>query len=144
LAYTVQANITNSAGEEPGLFTCYVGTAPQNFARVKSIFLEEIERLRTSKPMPQEVEDAKNYLVNSLPLQLTTSTSVASQLLYLERHGLGLNFLDDYKRAVQSVTAEDVREVAAKYLDPKRMVLVAAGAIGSDGKPLEKLTAPKK
>src|SRR5207302_7176784 len=37
LAYEVQANITSSAGEEPGLFTCYVGTAPQNFERVKNM-----------------------------------------------------------------------------------------------------------
>jgi zinc protease len=144
LAYTVQANITNSAGEEPGLFTCYVGTAPQNFEKVKSIFLEEIDRLRTNKPTPEEVEDAKNYLVNSLPLQLTTSANVASQLLYVERHGLGLNFLDDYRRAVQSVTPEDVRAVAAKYLDPKRMALVAAGAIDADGRPIDVVPPPKK
>jgi zinc protease len=144
LAYTVQANITGSAGEEPGLFTCYIGTAPQNFEKAKSIFLEEIERIRTEKPTPQEVEDAKTYLINSLPLQLTTSGNVASELLYIERYGLGLNFLDDYKRAVQRVTPDDVREVAAKYLDPKHMILVAAGAIGPDGKPLDKLPPPKK
>src|SRR5262249_54009226 len=133
LAYTVQANITSSATEEPGLFTCYVGTAPHNFERVKSMFLEEIERLRTTKPTAQEVEDTKSYLINRLPLQLTTSSNVASQLLYIERHGLGLNFLDDYRRAVQSVAPADVQEVAAKYLDTKRMVLVAAGAINPEG-----------
>ena len=35
LAYTVTANITSSASEEPGLFTCYIGTEAKNFARVK-------------------------------------------------------------------------------------------------------------
>jgi zinc protease len=144
LAYTVQANITNSASEEPGVFTCYVGTAPENFEKVKSIFLEEIARLRQEKPSKQEVEDAKNYLVNSLPLQLTTSGNVATQLLYIERYGLGLNFLDEYRRAIQSVTPEEVHDVAGKYLDPKRMVLVAAGAMSPDGKPLEQITPPKK
>jgi zinc protease len=144
LAYTVEANITSTAGEEPGLFTCYVGTAPPNFDKVKSIFLEEIERLRTSKPSAQEVQDARTYLVSSLPLQLTTSAAVAAQLLYIERFHLGLNFLDDYRKAVLGVTPEDVQQVAAKYLDPKRMVLVAVGAIGPDGKPLDKLPAPRK
>jgi zinc protease len=143
LAYTVQANISESAGLEPGLFTCYVGTAPQNFEKVKTIFLEEIERIRTEKPTPQEVEDAKTYLVSSLPLRLTTSSSFATELLYIDRYGLGLNFLDDYKRAVERVTPEDVREVAAKYLDAKHMILVAAGAIGPDGRSLDKLPAPK-
>lgn len=144
LAYTVQANISSSASEEPGVFTCYVGTAPVNFERVRNMFLEEIARIRQEKPSQPEVEDAKNYLVNSMPLQLTTSGNVATQLLYIERHGLGLNFLEDYRRAIQSVTVEDVRDAAAKYLDPKRMVLVAAGAIGADGKPLEQPPPPKK
>src|SRR5207249_11244038 len=54
LAYTVTANITNSSGEEPGLFTCYIGTDPENFARVKKEFLEELERIRESLPKPEE------------------------------------------------------------------------------------------
>src|SRR5262249_60938353 len=37
LAYTVSANITSSATEQPGAFTCYIGTAPAHFARVNTI-----------------------------------------------------------------------------------------------------------
>jgi zinc protease len=144
LAYTVSANITNSAEVEPGLFTCYVGTEAKNFAVVKKMFMEEIARLRKEKPTQEEVDDVKNYLVHSLPLQLTTSAAIAGQLVYVERHGLGLSFLDDYRKAVEAVTPEDVRAVAAKYLDPKRMILVAAGAIDANGKPIDKLPAPKK
>src|SRR5205807_2854550 len=50
LGYTVQASITQSAGIEPGLFTCYIGTTPGALEKVKKIFLEEIEKLRTEKP----------------------------------------------------------------------------------------------
>ena len=55
LAYTVNANITNGAGEEPGLFTCYVGTEPRHFAKVKKMFLEEVDRIRTEAPLNRPV-----------------------------------------------------------------------------------------
>jgi zinc protease len=143
LGYTVSANITSSAAEEPGLFTCYIGTNPQFFARVKELFLEEVERLRNEKPKDDEVEDVKKYLTGNLAFQLTTDERIASQLLVIERYHLGFSYLDDYRKAVTAVTPEDVQAVARKYLDPQHMVLVAAGALDQTGKPLEKLPTPK-
>jgi zinc protease len=143
LGYTVSANITSSAAEEPGLFTCYIGTRPESFARVKALFLEEVERLRNEKPKDEEVEDVKKYLTGSLAFQLTTNERIASQLLLIERYHLGLNYLDDYRKAVAAVTPEDVQAMARKYLDPQHMVLVAAGPLDATGKPLEKLLPPK-
>src|SRR5262249_42286444 len=35
LAYTVSANISSSAGEEPGTFTCYIGCEPKNLDKVR-------------------------------------------------------------------------------------------------------------
>ncbi len=143
LAYTVTANISGSAGEEPGLFTGYIGTDAKNFARVKTMFLEELARIRDEKPKPEEVEDAKRYLLGRLPFQVTTNSQIAEQLLSIERYGLGLDYLDTYRTAVAAVTPDDVQAAAQKYLDPKRMVLVAAGAVDEMGKPLRKTVPPK-
>jgi zinc protease len=142
LAYTVNANISSSADLEPGVFSCYIGTEPKNFDRVKKEFLEELNRIRDKPAEKEEVEDAKQYLLGSLPFQTTTGAGIATQLLYVERYGLGLNYLDDYRKAVSAVTVADVQEVAKKYIDPKRLVLVAAGAVDKEGKELKK--APPK
>ncbi len=142
LGYTVNANITNSADREPGVFTCYIGTFPNNFARVKKEFLEELNRIRDEKPKAEEVEDAKKYLLGSLPFLTTTDGGIAGQLLYIERHKLGFSYLDDYRKAVAAVTPEDVQEVAKKYIDPQHMYLVAAGAIDDKGNEIKK--APGK
>lgn len=138
LAYTVSANISSSAGEEPGLFTCFIGTDAGNFAKVKAEFLEELNRIRDQPPTAEEVDDAKKYLLGSLPFQFDTGGRIAGQLLYIERHGLGFGYLDDYKKAVAAVTPADVQAVAKKYIDPQRLVLVAVGAIDDKGKPLAK------
>ncbi len=136
LAYTVSANITGSSAEEPGLFTCYIGTPPANLERVKKGFLEEIVRLRNEKPTVQEVEDVKLYLVGSLPFKVATNDRVAALLTSIERFHLGLSYLDDYKKAVLAVTPEDVQAVAKKYLDPEHLYLVIAGPVDEKGKPL--------
>lgn len=143
LAYTVNANISSSADLEPGVFSCYIGTEPKNFAVVKKEFLEELNRIRDEPAKKEEVEDAKQYLLGSLPFQTTTGGGIASQLLYVERHGLGFNYFDDYRKAVSAVTPADVQEVAKKHIDPKRLVLVAAGAVDKDGKELKKAPPPK-
>lgn len=137
LAYTVSANIASSAGEEPGVFTCYIGTNPDNLARVKKSFLEELHRIRDEKPTDEEVEDVKKYLLGNLPFSLTTNDRIASQLMYVERYKLGFGYLDDYRKAVSAVTADDVQAVARKYIDPQRLVLVAAGAIDAQGRALK-------
>jgi zinc protease len=143
LAYTVMANISNSAAEQPGLFTCYIGTDPENFERVKKEFLEELQQIRDTLPKKEEVEDAKQYLLGRLPFHFTTNDAISGQLLMIERFGLGLDYLDHYRKAVAAVTPKDVQAVAKKYIDPEHMILVAAGALDESGRPLKKPAAEK-
>jgi zinc protease len=138
LAYTVNAQIASSAGEELGAFTGYIGTYPDKFTWVRDGFLKEIRKIRDEPPTKQEVEDAKKYLTGSLAFKTITCDQVASLLLAVDRLGLGLNYLEDYRKAVSAVTPEDVHAVAKKYLDPERLILVAVGAIDAEGQPLKK------
>jgi zinc protease len=138
LAYTVQATITSSAGKEPGTFTGYIGTFPKSFLDVRHGFLKEVNRIRDEMPTKDEVEDAKKYLLGSLPFRFTTMSAVSGQLLAAEKYGLGFDFLEKYKKDVGAVTPADVQAVAKKYLDPKTLAVVAVGPIDKDGKPLEK------
>jgi len=135
LAYTVSANITSSASEEPGIFACYIGTFPDKFAVVKAAFLAEIRRLRDEAPSAAEVADARDYLLGSAAFRFTTSGQVAEQLVQVERFGLGLTYLDEFRRQVAAVTPEDVQSVARRHLRPDAMILTAAGPIDVTGRP---------
>jgi zinc protease len=144
LAYTVNASIANSAGKEPGAFTGFVGTFPDKFLDVKFGFMKEINRIRDEEPTKQEVDDAKKYLLGSLPFKFTTSSGVAGELLAAERLGLGFDYLEKYRKEVEAVTPADVQAMAKKHIDPKNLLLVAVGAIGNDGKPLAKKKKDEK
>ncbi|MCX7666564.1 MAG: hypothetical protein N2112_13580, partial [Gemmataceae bacterium] len=66
------------------------------------------------------------------------SSQVAGLLLTVDRLKLGENFLEDYRKGVESVTVEDVQKVAQKYLHPDKIQIIAVGAIDQNGKPLKK------
>ncbi|MSR53498.1 MAG: insulinase family protein [Gemmataceae bacterium] len=136
LAYSVSAKITGNAGEEPGTFTAAIGTFPDKFQEVKAGFLKEIKRIREEVPSKEEVEDVKKYLMGIQAFSITTCGEAADMLLAIDRYKLGLDYLQDYRKAIESVTPEEVRAVAKKYLDPEKLVLVAAGPIDAEGKPL--------
>ncbi|MFQ3652569.1 MAG: insulinase family protein, partial [Gemmataceae bacterium] len=136
LAYSVSANITSSAAKEPGTFTCYSGTDKENFQRVKKLFLEELHRIRDTKPTPDELQDAKTYLLGSALMRFGSNAGIAEQLVSIERFGLGWDYLEKSQRAIAAVTAEDIQTVAKKYLHPERMILTVVGAVDAMGKPL--------
>lgn len=134
LAYTVNAQIASSASDQVGTFTGYIGTFPDKFTWVRDGFLKEIRKLRDEEPTSQEVDDAKKYLTGSLAFKTIHNEEVAGLLLSLDKYGLGLNYLEDYKKAVNAVTSKDVQAVAKKYLDPDKLIVVAVGAIDAEGK----------
>ncbi|HEY2786874.1 MAG TPA: pitrilysin family protein [Fimbriiglobus sp.] len=137
LAYTVNAAITGSASEQPGLFQGYIGTFPDKYLTVRDGFLKEFNRIRDEPPSEKEVNDAKRYLLGSLPFRLTSNAAVAAQLLAAQRFGLGFDLLETFKKKVQAVTPEMVQTAAKKHLDPSKLTIVAVGPISSDGRPVK-------
>jgi zinc protease len=97
-----------------------------------------VNTIRNEPPTAQEVEDAKKYLLGSLPFRFTTLSGVAAQLLAAEQYSLGFDFLEKYQKEVAAVTPADVQAVAKKYLNPATLTIVAVGPIDAEGKALPK------
>jgi zinc protease len=122
LAYDVDSGF--EADVMPGPFSVRLQTrnAAANEA-IASVF-QEIKRIRTEPVGYQELADAKAYLIGSFPLRLDTTGKLAGLLTVVELHGLGLNYFEDYPKAIEAVTKEDVLRVAQKYLNPDLYALV--------------------
>lgn len=138
LAYSVHASITGSAGEIPGTFTGAIAPMADKFTAVKQGFMKEINRIRDETPSTQEVEDAKTYLLGSLPFHFASTRAIAGQLLQIERFQLGFDYLNKYRHAVAAVSPADVQAVARKHLHPAAMAIIGAGPVDSHGQPLQR------
>ncbi len=128
LCYSVSAGITGSAGEEPGMFTAYIGTSPEHRQRAIDGFLDEIRRIRAEAPTAQELQDVKSYLTGSFVFGFERNSNLAAFAIRARRFGLGFDYLQRYPEIVRAITAEQVREAAERHLHPDRLVVVSAGA----------------
>lgn len=87
----------------------------------------EIRRIAQAPPSPGEMTRARAALVGSLPAQIETDDLIANRLMSMLQTGLPLDFYNSYSRRIEAVTPDDVRSVAAKYLDSSQLVIVVAG-----------------
>ena len=128
MAYYAYSRV--SGDREPGAWVAIAGVNPTNVERAQLAMLDEVKRMQDELVPEAELEDCKHYLTGSLPLQLETNDGVASLLADIEWHNLGLDYLERYPRIIRSVSAEEIRRVARKYLDTSSYVLALAGPNG--------------
>lgn len=98
-------------------------------ARGKSIIMvekalaAEVEKLRTKPVSNDELERVKAGVIASDTYQLDSVQYLANQIGLLETVGVGWQLIDEYADKIKAVTAEQVREVARKYLRKDRRTI---------------------
>jgi predicted Zn-dependent peptidase len=122
LAYT--ANAYYEAVREPGVLVLYLGTAPENAERAEAALLREVERVRTQAVSADELARAKGYLLGNYAMDRRTNARQAWYMSFYETQGVGQQFPERYRRAVEAVTAADVLRVARACLDPLALVVL--------------------
>src|SRR6185503_3904358 len=90
-------------------------------------FFYELDRIRTEPVSAKELADAKSYLTGVFPIRLETQEGLIDQLLQIRMFGLPDNYLDTYRSNIQSVTREQIQEVANKYVRPDEAAIVIVG-----------------
>ncbi|MCS7091304.1 MAG: pitrilysin family protein [Verrucomicrobiota bacterium] len=124
LAYYVGAQ--NFMGLSPGYFAFYAGTEPTKTARVERELLAEARLLQTRGVTVEELQRAKSKVLGQKKIARQELGSLAQQAALDELYGLGFNNFDAEDAQLEAVTLEDIRRVAAKYLNLDRYVLAVA------------------
>jgi zinc protease len=125
LAYYAYSSLEADKG--PGPWAAVAGVDPANVERAIASIEDEISRMATELAPEEELDDSKAYMTGSLPLSLETNDGVASVLLDMEWYGLGLDYLQRYPGLVRAVTADQVRDIIARYFRPQAYALGVAG-----------------
>ena len=127
--YSPQAQISNRRRDAYWAEQADVTTAVTG-ASLKEIFFE-IERLRSEAPAPAELEAVKSYLSGTFVLQNSTRNGIINQLELVDLNGLPESYLRDRVARIQSVTPDDVTEMARAQIVPDRMTIVVVGDLKS-------------
>jgi zinc protease len=125
LAYSVNSSF--EPGLEPGPFDISLETKNASGGEAVTEVLKEIDRIRRDLVDEKELADAKSYLIGSLPMKMDSNAKRAALLGYVELYGLGLDYPWRYPDILNKITRDDILNVARKYLDPERYLLVLVG-----------------
>jgi hypothetical protein len=81
-----------------------------------------------SEPVPEgELQDTKDFLIGSFPLQIETPQQVASQVTSIRLLGLPPESLFDFRERVAALDADAVRAAARSNIRTQDVLIVAAG-----------------
>jgi zinc protease len=99
---------------DPGMFCVYTTMPPGNEAKVFGIVRDQVKGLATTLVPPDELNRAKSQIVNAYVFDAQTPFDRAERLCLFELMGdVSVEAL--WPKLIQSVTAEDIRRVAATY-----------------------------
>jgi hypothetical protein len=93
---------------------------------IKAIF-DEIHTIRKELVSEKELKDAKDYFLNSHVFDYRTPDLILFTSLSNEFYGLPEDTDEKLMEDVKKVTAENVLEMAQKYLHPDKMVILVVG-----------------
>ncbi|HBC45597.1 MAG TPA: insulinase family protein [candidate division Zixibacteria bacterium] len=126
LAYSVGSSF-NISGRDYGTFAAYAQTKTASTHRVLEIFMQEFKRIREELASQQEFETARDAYINNYVFQFDSPDEVVDRLMSLEFDGYPLDYYQKYLENIRSVTREDMKRVAEKYLKPDQMTIMVLG-----------------
>lgn len=90
-------------------------TSKQNYTRMREILFQEWQKMAEFGVSEDEFQAIKNNMLTSFNLRFTSLSNIASQLLYMQKENLGIDFLQKRNDYVQKVTLDEVNAAAKKY-----------------------------
>ena len=140
-AYEVSAS-WGADYDHPGLFQIASSTKSASTTETLKAINTEVERIRTQEVTADELESAKQTVVNGFIFNFDTPSKTLNRLLTYRYYGYPDDFIFQYQKAVQQVTRADILRVAKQYLTPAKFVIVAVGNPKDFGTPLTSLGLP--
>ncbi len=125
LAYYAYSSLSASIG--PGQWMVIAGVAPENRDKALDLITTELKKFIDQPITEEELRDVQSNYIGKLPLTLESNAGVASALLTMEQHQLGLDYLRNYEKMIREITPQSILEASRAYLDPERLAITSAG-----------------
>jgi zinc protease len=143
LAYSVGGGIGANFGH-PGIEQFSVGTKSQSTIESIQALDEDIDNLGKQAITEDEIQHAKDSILNAFIFRLDSPDKVLSERITYEFYGYPSDWLDKFPAEIQKVTAADVNRVAAKYVHRDQFAVLVVGNTKQFDKPLSSLGPVKE
>ena len=135
LAYNVDSAF-DIGRQVVGTFIAETETKSESTAKAIALMKQIIAGMTTAPVTDQELETAKNSIINSFIFGFAKTEAVVNMQARLAYFDYPEGYLERYRDNIARVTREDVLRVAKKYLHPDAMVLTVVGNEAKFDQPL--------
>ena len=141
LTYGIYGGIMDGRDRGPFMVSSQLKAA--KFVEALGLIKGIMRDIQTKPVTDEEIETAKNSIINSFVFNFEQKNQVMSQVMTLKLQGYADNYLDTYIDNIRKVTKQDILEAAKKYMDPDKMIIVVVGDEKLFDKPLASVGAVK-
>ncbi len=120
----------------PGLFTAATATRSDATVQATRAVLDVVSSLASRPPTEAELRQAKDAYLNAFVFNYADRGDVLGRQLTYAAVGYPATTLEDLRRGVEAVTADDVSRVARQYLRPDDATVVVVGNAADFDAPL--------
>ena len=89
--------------------------------------LKEIDRIRTEPVSQEELQRAKDSVINSFVFNFDDRSKVLSRIMGYEYFGYPKDYLFQYQKAVAATTVQDIQQAAVRNIKPSQLVTMVVG-----------------
>ena len=141
LAYSVYSFF--QAGRRlPGLFVAGCETRTATVDEVVELMRAEMRRISEEPVSDEELEIARESLINSFVFAFEDPHEVVSQAMRLNFYGYAEDYLQRYRDRLAAVTADEVLDAARRHLQWDRQTIVLVGEQMGQKQPAERFGLP--
>ncbi|MFN2239652.1 MAG: M16 family metallopeptidase [Thermoanaerobaculia bacterium] len=126
LAYSVGGGI-GTAYDRLAAFQITMGTKSESTVMAIEALHDVMARIRAEQITPQELELARESILNSFVFMLDSDEKVLNQRMTLEFYGYPVDFLERYQAGVRTVDVQAIQRVAQKFVRPDELALLVVG-----------------
>lgn len=127
LTYGVMSQFSPMPGQGP--FMISFSTKKTQTKNALAITRETLDAYLKSGPNEQELIAAKQYLVGSFPISMSSNRSIAEMLLKIAFYKLPADFLTSYVVHVNAVTTSDIHQAFQRQINPDKLLQVTVGTL---------------
>lgn len=125
--YTYSPRSGVDLGREASVLTVSADVSTEVTAAAVNEIRYELGRLAGTLPSEDELENARQYLIGSALIGMSSQAGLAGTTANLEVAGLGLDWLTQHQKAIGGVSADDVLRVAEAGITPAAARIVVVG-----------------
>ncbi|MBS1687305.1 MAG: insulinase family protein [Bacteroidetes bacterium] len=121
-----------------GTFTAYVKCRNNVSDSAVAAILDEMNRLRNEKVAAEDLQNSITYMSGGFAIALEDPARVAQYAINIERYHMPKNYYKDYLKTLSAVNADDIQNMARKYILPDNANVVVVGSKDEVAKTLTK------